>query len=232
MSKESLEKLNQSLLNHFHETGVKDVFYYEPIFDYYWTQKHKIGICNLETYDKENFSGINKFSHETILNYWSKAPTIQKTLKIFQAISWILETGEDLNEDIIRSFDNSMENKIDNLGCGLYFNLRLPIGNQVDEDRKAIIDFYNDPFYTDYFRKFIKETELDMLIITGETGVNQINKIFPGLNLKWSGKEMQAKVYDNILFCPAVHPSREGYKQMADDLNYFFDRYFEMKKQS
>lgn len=226
MSKESLEKLNQSLLKHFEEIGVKDAIYYEPIFDYYWSQKDKIGICNLESYDNENFKGINKISYKTFLDYWSKAPTIQRSLKIFQAISWILENGDSINENIIKSFDNNMDNKIDNLGCGLYFNLRLTIGNQVDEDTKAIIDFYKDPFYAEYFRKFIKESELDMLIITGETGVNQINKIFPELNLVWSGKEMQAKIYDNVLFCPAVHPSREGYKQMADDLNYFFDEYF------
>ncbi len=226
MSKESLEKLNQSLLKHFEETGVKNAIYYEPLFDYYWSQKHKIGICNLESYD-QTITGINKATYKFFLDYWSGAQTIRKTFKIFQAITWKLENKKWINENIIKSFDSKdIESEVENLGCGLYFNLRLTIGNQVDEDTKAIIDFYKDPFYAEYFRKFIKESELDMLIITGETGVNQINKIFPELNLVWSGKEMQAKIYDNVLFCPAVHPSREGYKQMADDLNYFFDEYF------
>ena len=75
-----------------------------------------------------------------------------------------------------------------------------------------------------YFRRFVKESELKMLIITGETGVNVINKIYPELNLIWSD-EMQAKRYDGVLFCPMQHPSRISYKKIADDLNYFFDLY-------
>ena len=87
MSKESLQKLNESLILHFKETGVKNALYYEPLFDYYWEQKDKIGLCNLESYDKE-IKGINKISAERILDYWSNARTLQKSLKIFQAINW------------------------------------------------------------------------------------------------------------------------------------------------
>ena len=122
-------------------------------------------------------------------------------------------------------FDNkNWENAIDEMGCGLYFNLRLTIGSQVNEDKKGIAEFYNDSFYADYFRRFVKESELKMLIITRETGVNDINKIYPELNLIWSD-EMQAKRYDGVLFCPMQHPSRISYKKIADDLNYFFDLY-------
>lgn len=150
---------------------------------------------------------------------------------MFQGINWILKKGEDIDETTIQSFDNkNWENAIDEFGCGIYFNLRLTTGSQVDADKKAINDFYNDQFYIDYYRQFIKATEIQMLFITGEIGVNAINKIYPELNLVW-GNEMKAKVFDNILFCPAPHPSREGYKKMADDLNYFFDEYFkEIKK--
>ena len=38
MSKESLEKLNQTLLEHFEETGVENAIYYEPLFEHYWSQ--------------------------------------------------------------------------------------------------------------------------------------------------------------------------------------------------
>ena len=76
----------------------------------------------------------------------------------------------------------------------------------------------------------IKELEVDfskgLNIITGETGVNIINKIYPELKLEWSD-EMQAKINDGILFCPMQHPSRISYKKIAEDLNYFFDLYFE-----
>lgn len=37
-------------------------------------------------------------------------------------------------------------------------------------------------------------------------------------------------LYDGVLFCPAPYPLRESYKKMADDLNYFFDLYYENKK--
>ena len=230
MSKEALIKLNESLLEHFRETNVQNAFYYEPIFDYYWQQEYKIGLCNLESYDV-SIPGINKITYKTFLDYWYKSPTIQRSLKMFQAITWKLENENEIDESIIKSFDNrNWEKAIEEFGCGLYFNLRLTTGTQVDADRKAINDFYNDPFYIDYYKKFIKAAELEMIIITGEIGVNAINKIYPELNLVW-GNEMEAKVYDNILFCPAPHPSREAYKKMADDLNYFFYRYFtEIKK--
>lgn len=63
MSKEVLSELNQSLLRHFKEKGIENAFYYEPLFDYYWLQKDKIGICNLEPYDNgshENLMGLKK----------------------------------------------------------------------------------------------------------------------------------------------------------------------------
>lgn len=224
MSKKELQKLNETLIQHFKETGIKDALYYEPLFDYYWEQKDKIGLCNLESYDKE-IQGINRISAERILDYWSNAQTLQKSLKIFQAINWKLENENYITEEQIKLFDNkNWENAIDEMGCSLYFNLRLTIGSQVNEDKKGITEFYNDSFYADYFRRFVKESELKMLIITGETGVNIINKIYPELNLIWSD-EMQAKRYDGVLFCPMQHPSRISYKKITDDLNYFFDLY-------
>ena len=224
MSKKELQKLNETLIQHFKETGIKDALYYEPLFDYYWEQKDKIGLCNLESYDKE-IQGINRISAERILDYWSNAQTLQKSLKIFQAINWKLENENYITEEQIKLFDNkNWENAIDEMGCGLYFNLRLTIGSQVNEDKKGITEFYNDSFYADYFRRFVKESELKMLIITGETGVNIINKIYPELNLIWSD-EMQVKWHDGVLFCPMQHPSRISYKKITDDLNYFFDLY-------
>ncbi len=227
MSKENLEKLNNKLLQHFKETGVENAYYYEPLFEYYWQLGEKIGLCNLESYDK-SMTGIHKVTANLILDYWYNSQTIQKSLKMFQAITWKLENESDyITEDIIKSFDNTAwEKAIEDMGLGLYFNLRLTTGNQVQEDKKGIEDFYKDPFYAEYFREFVNAAELDMLIITGETGVKTINKIYPELNLVW-GDEMEAKVYDNVLFCPAPHPSRESYKKMADDLNYFFDLFFE-----
>ena len=92
--------------------------------------------------------------------------------------------------------------------------------------KKGITEFYSDSFYADYFKKFIKASEIKMLIITGETGVTIVNKIYPELKLEWSN-EMQAKIYGETLFCTMQHPSRISYKKIAEDLNYFFDLYFD-----
>ena len=62
MSKKELQELNENLVQHFKETGVKNALYYEPLFDYYWEQKDKIGLCNLESYDKE-IQGIQRHPH-------------------------------------------------------------------------------------------------------------------------------------------------------------------------
>lgn len=76
MSKESLEKLNKTLLKHFEETGVKDAFYYAPVDDRYWKQKEpakRIAFCNLEPYKKDDSSpldGYELLSKETLYDSW------------------------------------------------------------------------------------------------------------------------------------------------------------------
>ena len=89
MSKENLEKLNDKLLQHFKETGVENAFYYEPLFEDYWQLGEKIGLCNLESYDK-SMTGIHKVTANLILDYWYNSQTIQKSLKMFQAIRMIV----------------------------------------------------------------------------------------------------------------------------------------------
>lgn len=157
MSKESLSKLNETLLQHFKETNVKNAYYYEPLFDYYWQQKDKIAICNLEPYDNglgDNLQGIKKVDDNLIVDYWYNSTTIQRTLKMFQLITKELETGEYVSEKDIKECDNRNVEKVitEDLGCSLYFNFRLTVGEQVKENTAQILNSYKDSFYQDYFR--------------------------------------------------------------------------------
>lgn len=230
MSKEVLSELNQSLLRHFKEKGIENAFYYEPLFDYYWLQKEKIGICNLEPYDNgsgENLMGLKKVCNE-VIDYWYGSKTFQRTLKMFQLITKKLETGGDVTEKDLAECDNKNVDMVveKDLGTSLYFNFRLTVGKHSKESTDEIVEFYNDSFYQEYFRNFVKATELNMLIITGQTGCALMNKIYPDLHLEYN---KEPKRLENLLVCSAPHPAARNYsnKDLVDNINYFFDCYWE-----
>lgn len=230
MSKEVLSELNQSLLRHFKEKGIENAFYYEPLFDYYWLQKEKIGICNLEPYDNgshENLMGLKKVDNE-VIDYWYGSITFQRTLKMFQLITKKLETGGDVTEKDLAECDNKNVDMVveKDLGTSLYFNFRLTVGKHSKESTDEIVEFYNDSFYQEYFRNFVKATELNMLIVTGQTGCALMNKIYPDLHLEYN---KEPKRLENLLICSAPHPAARNYsnKDLVDNINYFFDCYWE-----
>lgn len=230
MSKEVLSELNQSLLRHFKEKGIENAFYYEPLFDYYWLQKEKIGICNLEPYDNgshENLMGLKKVDNE-VIDYWYGSITFQRTLKMFQLITKKLETGGDVTEKDLAECDNKNVDMVveKDLGTSLYFNFRLTVGKHSKESTDEIVEFYNDSFYQEYFRNFVKATELNMLIVTGQTGCALMNKIYPDLHLEYN---KEPKRLENLLICSAPHPAARNYsnKELVDNINYFFDCYWE-----
>lgn len=230
MSKEVLSELNQSLLRHFKEKGIENAFYYEPLFDYYWLQKEKIGICNLEPYDNgshENLMGLKKVDNE-VIDYWYGSKTFQRTLKMFQLITKKLETGGDITEKDLAECDNKNVDMVveKDLGTSLYFNFRLTVGKHSKESTDEIVEFYNDSFYQEYFRNFVKATELNMLIVTGQTGCALMNKIYPDLHLEYN---KEPKRLENLLICSAPHPAARNYsnKELVDNINYFFDCYWE-----
>ncbi len=230
MSEEVLSELNQSLLRHFKEKGIENAFYYEPLFDYYWLQKEKIGICNLEPYDNgshENLMGLKKVDNE-VIDYWYGSRTFQRTLKMFQLITKKLETGGDVTEKDLAECDNKNVDMVveKDLGTSLYFNFRLTVGRHSKESTDEIVEFYNDSFYQEYFRNFVKATELNMLIVTGQTGCALMNKIYPDLHLEYN---KEPKRLENLLICSAPHPAARNYsnKDLVDNINYFFDCYWE-----
>lgn len=230
MSKEVLSELNQSLLRHFKEKGIENAFYYEPLFDYYWLQKEKTGICNLEPYDngsRENLMGLKKVDNE-VIDYWYGSKTFQRTLKMFQLITKKLETGGDVTEKDLAECDNKNVDMVveKDLGTSLYFNFRLTVGKHSKESTDEIVEFYNDSFYQEYFRNFVKATELNMLIVTGQTGCALMNKIYPDLHLEYN---KEPKRLENLLICSAPHPAARNYsnKDLVDNINYFFDCYWE-----
>lgn len=230
MSKEVLSELNQSLLRHFKEKGIENAFYYEPLFDYYWLQKEKIGICNLEPYDngsRENLMGLKKVDNE-VIDYWYGSKTFQRTLKMFQLITKKLETGGDVTEKDLAECDNKNVDMVveKDLGTSLYFNFRLTVGKHSKESTDEIVEFYNDSFYQEYFRNFVKATELNMLIVTGQTACALMNKIYPDLHLEYN---KEPKRLENLLICSAPHPAARNYsnKDLVDNINYFFDCYWE-----
>lgn len=200
------------------------------MYDYYWLQKEKIGICSLEPYDNgshENLMGLKKVDNE-VIDYWYGSKTFQCTLKMFQLITKKLETGGDVTEKDLAECDNKNVDMVveKDLGTSLYFNFRLTVGKHSKESTDEIVEFYNDSFYQEYFRNFVKATELNMLIVTGQTGCALMNKIYPDLHLEYNE---EPKRLENLLICSAPHPAARNYsnKELVDNINYFFDCYWE-----
>lgn len=147
---------------------------------------------------------------------------------MFQLITKKLETGGYVTEKDLAECDNKNVDMVveKDLGTSLYFNFRLTVGKHSKESTDEIVEFYNDSFYQEYFRNFVKATELNMLIVTGQTGCALMNKIYPDLHLEYNE---EPKRLENLLICSAPHPAARNYsnKELVDNINYFFDCYWE-----
>lgn len=235
MSKESLAKLNQTLLKHFEETGITNAFYYAPVDDQYWNNvpngKH-IAFCNLEPYKKNNNTPLNGYeliSKEILYDSWFYTKTPGRIFLFNYFLSKALyneeqNTPEELSE-IFRKIKGSEE--IDNLlweefDNSLYFNFRYTCNNtkSTDADIAYIVNQYKDPFYCQFYRDYVKEAQIDVLVVGHELGCKLINKIYPELHLEYKGKPVK---FENTIFISTKHPSRISYDDMLNNIEKIYE---------
>ena len=235
MSKESLEKLNQSLLKHFEETGVTNAFYYAPVDDHYWNKREnakRIAFCNLEPYKKDEKTPLNGYellSKEILYDNWFYTNTPGRIFLFNYFLSKALyndeeNTPEELG-DIFRKIKKSEE--IDNLlwedfDNSLYFNFRYTCNEtgSTNADIPYIVNQYKDPFYCQFYRDFVKEAQIDVLVIGSKDGCNLINKIYPELHLEYKGKPVK---FQNTIFISTEHPSRISYDDMLNNIEMIYE---------
>lgn len=222
MSKESLTKLNEALIKHFKETGIKNAYYYEPVSDIYWnktTTSKRVAFCNLEPYSKQNGDGVNgivPLDKNTLYDSWFYTKNPSKIFAMNYYLSQALYEGNyDICEEDIRqavSKNNRNENAIwEDFDNSLYFNFRYTCSKTVNADNAYIVNLYNDPFYCQHYRDFVNAAEIDILVVGGEVGCNLLNKIYPDLHLTYKGSPEK---YNDRIFVSMEHPSRIGYAEM------------------
>ncbi len=235
MSKESFEKLNQSLLKHFEETGIKDAFYYAPVDDRYWNQKapaKRIAFCNLEPYKKDENTPLNGYeliSKEILYDSWFYTNTPGRIFIFNYFLSKALYNDEQNSpEELSEMFkkrkgseevDNMLWEEFDN---SLYFNFRYTCNNKgsTSADVAYIVDQYKDSFYCQFYRDYVKEAEIDILVVGSELGCNLINKIYPELHLEYKGKPRK---FENTIFISTEHPSRISYDDMLNNIEIIYE---------
>ena len=105
----------------------------------------------------------------------------------------------------------------------LYFNFRHSISKTVEADDAYLLKTYSqDNFFCKNFRDFIKASQLNIFIASGETGVKLLSIIYPELNekLKFCGTPVY---FEETLFVSIPHPSRISYASIAECVNKIID---------
>ena len=236
MSREDLFSVNKEIISHLTDIGINDAFYYEPGNpDWYWTKDNiRIGLCNLETYqkeiNKEEFHGINVVN-QTILDNWSWGnKTIRNTYFINYCIRKSLEnvhikyTEEDLRffreqSKSEKAPDSKYWDVYEAMDKSLYFNFRHSISKTVGADDAYLIKAYSqDAFLCKNYRDFIKASELSIVVASGETGAKLLSLIYPELKgkLKFRGNPV---TFEKTLFVSIPHPSRISYADITACVN-------------
>lgn len=236
MSKQELSVVNQKLITHLTETGIKDAFYYEPGNpDWYWKNNNiKIGLCNLETYNKginkQEFHGINAVNQE-ILDNWSWGnKTIRNTFFINYCIRKTLENNLiNFTEKDLKIFREETKSEkttgskywevYEAMDKALYFNFRHSISKTVEANDTYLLKAYSqDDFYCKNFREFVRASELNIVIASGETGAKLLSIIYPEIKEKI---QFQGEPFfiEGTLFISIHHPSRISYAEICDCVN-------------
>lgn len=224
MSKQALQKLNESLIQHFKETGIENAYFYEPVDNLYWQKtatSKRVAFCNLEPYTKENGEGVKgfvKLDKTTLYDSWFYTKTPGKIFAMNYYLSQVLYDGNSniTEEDIKNAVSKSNRNEDaiwEDFDNSLYFNFRYTCSKTVNADNAYIVNMYKDEFYRQFYIDFVKAAEIDILIVGGELGANLLNMIYPDLHLMYKGTPVK---YDGKIFVSMEHPSRISYADMID----------------
>jgi hypothetical protein len=171
----------------------------EPFSDGYWSEKYKIVLCNLETYDQEiNENILNLDCFRKWLN--SKSLTIKRSAVFLYCLSSKLK-GVNIDKDFILKCKNNNQLLLDGIKNTTYMNLLKDANPNSKFDVKYFYDFFKEENNINYTKDLINALEPDIFIVTSE-GINLIEKLY---NIKFNNHIYK---YNNILFVSLGHPSR------------------------
>jgi len=232
MSKEELKIVNERLISHLLENGIKNACYYEPhVPAMYWNGVHKkIAFCNLEPYsayeNTDTIIGIKPLDEERFFCHWFFNKTVGTTVLINYLLNYSLQKNLWLTENTAKEIswqlkhDTEGYDKLcDDFSKSMYFNFRFSQSNSVSADNYYIFNKYvSDEFYRMHFRNFVKAAEIDVLIVSSSAGAGLIPIIYPELKnrFKYCG---EAIFYDGVFFVSMPHPSRISWKSRVDLVN-------------
>lgn len=238
MGQNEILQLNNELSDYLKKNINQKSFIYAPcVPEKYWANDNiKVAICNLEAYCKneeeyKNFESIQTITKE-MLEQWSYGnQTIAKTFLINYFVKEILsgkliksdsEKLREIRKRIItdEKFGDNMYHKMNE---SLYFNFRYSISDKTNADYSYILNAYkNNDFYIDFYRRYIKAAEINILLISGKLGTELLRIIYPKIQESFDFKGPPV-TYDNSIFVSIPHPSRISYRCISERLKTISD---------
>lgn len=232
MSKNQLETINKDLISYLLKSGITNACYYEPqIPTEYWNnKKKKIAFCNLEPYsvydNEDTIKGLKPLDGERFFNHWFFNRTVGMTVFINYLLNLALYEYANITESFAKEINWQLKNSeegydklCDSFSNSMYFNFRYTQSTNIKEDTIYIYEKYtNDSFYKQHYRNFVNAAEVDILIISGNTGAGLIPIIYPELKGKfyYCGDPVR---FNNTIFVSMPHPSRISWKARVDVVN-------------
>jgi hypothetical protein len=237
-----LYELNQKLVSHLEQAGIKDAIIYEPHNpEEYWNPNNtRIAFCNEEPYSTDgNYEkGIRNIDSDT-LDAWSDGnKTIKTEFDLNYFIRHALKAGKEISIEDLSQLKNDIKpkgseyyNEYEEGDKSLHFNYRYSIPTDTSHEHTGYIQeqYKNDPFYAQYYKEFLETTDPEILVIGSKFGTELYTQIYPELQgkLTYCGEP----VYHNgRLVISIPHPSRISNEGIMDVVNKIVKNYDNLDK--
>lgn len=239
-----LKELENKLVSHLLETGIQDAIIYEPHKpEVYWAPNNlRIAFCNEEVYstDGQYEPGINVLTSKKLENWTDGNKTINRVFDINFFIRKMLRSKELLTIEGLNQLKRDVSNKgkyyywkYEEMDKSMYLNFRYSIPTDSSAEHKNdILKYYNmDPFYSKYYKEFLRITNPKILILGSELAVNLYNKIYSEFEKPISYCGEPEIHYDRIIVS-MPHPGWMFYsdKHTLDVVNKVINEYSKLSE--
>jgi hypothetical protein len=171
----------------------------EPFSGDYWTEKYKIILCNLESYDQ---SKSEKLLDLKCFEGWleNNNPTIKRSA-IFICCLYSKLSGNDIDQSKLNAIKDDKRLLLDTMKKITYMNLLKDANPKRQFDKKYFWDFFNDVQNRNNTIDLINALDPDIFIISSDDGGALMEQLF---NKKF---ENHIFVHGKTIFAYIPHPS-------------------------
>jgi hypothetical protein len=197
---ELVREINQKWLAKLEEDkSLYGILMNEPFSNDYWTEKYKIVLCNLESYDQ---SKTEKLLDLKCFKEWleNNNRTIRRSA-IFICCLYSELSGNDIDQSKLDAIKKNTDLLLDTINKITYMNLLKDAKPNRQFDRKYFWDFFEDVQNRNNTIDLINALGPDVFIISSDDGGALMEQLF---NKKF---ENHMFVHGKTLFAYIPHPS-------------------------